>query len=95
LVYPPEVSGETIGKVYQFLINSEDATPKSFSNLELGPAGLKQFFSEEKLFTANGFSRSALWQWLLKLVGLFVTAIALSYGATFWFDLLKKLIRFG
>lgn len=95
LVYPPEVSGETIGKVYQFLINSEDEAPKSFSNLELGPAGLKQFFGKEKLFSDDGFNASALWQWLLKFLGLFVTAVALSYGATFWFDLLKKLIRFG
>lgn len=33
--------------------------------------------------------------WLLKLIGLCITGVALSFGATFWFDLLKKLLHFG
>lgn len=95
LVYPPEIDGEIIGEVYQFLLKSDEDITPSFSNLELGPAGLKQFFKQQKLFTDDGFSGNALWQWLLKFIGLFITGVALSYGATFWFDLLKKLIRFG
>jgi len=95
LIYPPEINGETIGKVYQFLLKSDEEISPSFSNLELGPAGVKQFFNKEKIFENGSFNGSALWQWILKLMGLFVTAVALSYGATFWFDLLKKLIRFG
>lgn len=31
--------------------------------------------------------------WLYKLIGLLTTAIAISLGAQFWFDLLKKLMR--
>jgi len=95
LVYPPKAGKDTIGQVFKFLINPNDSTSKTFSNLELGPDGIKQFFKEEKLFNDGSFNSSALGKWLLKLIGLFVTAIALSYGATFWFDLLKKLIRFG
>jgi len=31
------------------------------------------------------------WQWLIKVAGLFATALAISLGAPFWFDLLNKL----
>lgn len=31
--------------------------------------------------------------WLLKICGLFITMLALSQGAPFWFDLLKKLVN--
>jgi hypothetical protein len=34
-----------------------------------------------------------LWWTLSKLIGLLVTAIALSLGAPFWFDVLQKLVR--
>lgn len=34
-----------------------------------------------------------IWWTLLKLVGLLATAIALSLGAPFWFDVLQKLVR--
>ena len=29
-------------------------------------------------------------QWALKIIGLFITAVAMTLGAPFWFDLLKK-----
>lgn len=35
---------------------------------------------------------NAMW-WLYKLVGWLTTALAISLGATFWFDILKKLIN--
>ncbi len=31
--------------------------------------------------------------WLFKILGLAVTAIAVSFGAPFWFDLLNKLVN--
>jgi len=34
------------------------------------------------------------WGWLLKIIGLFISTLAISMGATFWFDILKKLIGF-
>ncbi|MBL7791741.1 MAG: hypothetical protein JNK77_05445 [Saprospiraceae bacterium] len=36
-----------------------------------------------------------IWDWLLKLLGWVVTALAISQGAPFWFDLLKLLTRSG
>ena len=30
--------------------------------------------------------------WLLKIIGIFITALAVSQGAPFWFDLLNKFI---
>ncbi len=37
----------------------------------------------------------SVWDWLLKLLGWAVTALAISQGAPFWFDLLKLLTRSG
>ena len=36
---------------------------------------------------------SSLWALLAKLIGLSVTAVAITFGAPFWFDLLSKLAR--
>jgi hypothetical protein len=33
-----------------------------------------------------------IWDWLMKLLGLIITAFAISLGAPFWFDLLNKFI---
>ncbi len=38
------------------------------------------------------FSRYSLYDWLAKLVGYIVTALAISMGAPFWFDLLRKIV---
>jgi len=94
LIYPPQVSGETIGQVYKILVDTEEEVPSSFSNLELGPKYLKKFFINKVPFY-DEVNNNPIIQFLLKFLGLFITAVALSYGATFWFDLLKKLIRFG
>ncbi|HEU4596027.1 MAG TPA: hypothetical protein VFS10_12875 [Pyrinomonadaceae bacterium] len=34
----------------------------------------------------------SVWGWLLKVIGLAITALAISQGAPFWFDLLNKII---
>jgi hypothetical protein len=31
------------------------------------------------------------WGWLTKITGLLLTTLALTIGATFWFDMLKKI----
>jgi hypothetical protein len=31
--------------------------------------------------------------WIMKLVGILMTALATSQGASFWFDLLKKIMN--
>jgi hypothetical protein len=33
-----------------------------------------------------------LFGWILKLIGIFITGLAVSQGAPFWFDLLNKFI---
>ncbi len=43
---------------------------------------------ENELIEADNFS-----YWVMKIMGWFVTALAISLGAPFWFDLLKKMIR--
>lgn len=92
LIYPPQVTGETVGQVYKILINADKKVPSSFANLELGLAGYNSFSDKFKQAENN---KEAFMMVLFKILGLFITSIALSYGATFWFDLLKKLIRFG
>lgn len=37
---------------------------------------------------------NALWQTLIKAVGLFLTGLAVSIGAPFWFDMLNKIVNF-
>ncbi|MFQ6027733.1 MAG: hypothetical protein ACE5Q6_09600, partial [Dehalococcoidia bacterium] len=34
-----------------------------------------------------------LWGWLIKLGGILFTAVAVSLGAPFWFDLLNKFVN--
>ena len=38
-------------------------------------------------FVGNG------WDWLLSIFGWIITAFAITLGAPFWFDMLKKVIR--
>lgn len=50
----------------------------------------------EKFQPIMGWSLSTLpqnvWAWLVKIVGLLATALAISLGAPFWFDLLNRLV---
>jgi len=47
----------------------------------------------EQLATAEQNGRSAVLFFLIKLFGWFITALAVSLGAPFWFDLLQKVIN--
>ncbi|MEN0006723.1 MAG: hypothetical protein AAF798_21395 [Bacteroidota bacterium] len=39
------------------------------------------------------FEEMNFWDWLYKVVGWLTTALAISMGAPFWFDLLKKIVN--
>ncbi|MCC6724278.1 MAG: hypothetical protein IT258_07170 [Saprospiraceae bacterium] len=63
--------------------------------------GVKEFVNTPEFRTASnilglGWSRSDFYAspttWLLRLLGWFITALAVSLGAPFWFDVLKKII---
>lgn len=47
----------------------------------------------QQLATAESNGRSAVLFFLIKLFGWFITALAMSLGAPFWFDLLQKVIN--
>lgn len=47
----------------------------------------------EQMATAESNGRSAVLFFLIKLFGWFITALAMSLGAPFWFDLLQKVIN--
>ncbi len=53
-------------------------------------------FKEASNILGLGWSRSDFFvaprTWLLRLLGWFITALAISLGAPFWFDVLKKII---
>jgi len=71
------VMRESLNKI-NYLINKE--IDEASAPLGLGWGGI-----EFKTFT---------WQdWALKVLGWIVTALAVSLGAPFWFDLLKKLVN--
>jgi hypothetical protein len=42
--------------------------------------------------SATGPEHGWIWQWISRIVGLSITAIAISLGAPFWFDLLTKFV---
>ena len=54
--------------------------------------------SIEQVQPVVGWSTSTLpadvWAWILKIVGLLATIVAVSLGAPFWFDLLNKFMAF-
>jgi hypothetical protein len=73
-------------------------TPLSGSEIK---QGVKDFINTPEFYTASnvlglGWSRTDLLVkphiWLLRLLGWFITALAVSLGAPFWFDILKKII---
>lgn len=39
------------------------------------------------------YKELSVWAWIYKLLGWIVTALAISLGAPFWFDLLRKLVN--
>ncbi len=41
----------------------------------------------------NPSSWTGLWHWVMKIFGLAITALAISLGAPFWFDLLSKFMN--
>lgn len=51
--------------------------------------GLKIGWDKE---TYDSLMRSSVNEWLFKLIGWLITAIAVSLGAPFWFDMLNKLV---
>jgi hypothetical protein len=77
---------ELTGLVDSILVNEIRKVP--------APLGLgwNPTFSEQ-MATAESNGRSAVLFFLIKLFGWFITALAMSLGAPFWFDLLQKVIN--
>jgi hypothetical protein len=63
-------------------------------NLKSLPLGYESFDPFDYWKTAPGkFSKPLLAEWLFNLGGWLLTAIAVSLGAPFWFDLVNKLVN--
>ena len=81
-------------------VTAKEALPE---NATQAMERIKQMSTEtEKLGLPIGWSRepndpkslpSGIGGWALKIIGLSLTAIAVSLGAPFWFDVLNKLIN--
>lgn len=56
------------------------------------PIGLR-YLSQQRSKIDPSLSDGGLQYWLLRTLGMLFTALALSFGAPFWFDLLSKLIN--
>ncbi|MDD2725640.1 MAG: hypothetical protein PHH59_16700 [Methylovulum sp.] len=79
------------------LCQSETYDPKQCYDLQmarldkLNQMGLPiswMYLDDPKMWPQNH------WVWLEKILGLFITAIAVSLGAPFWFDVLNKFMNF-
>jgi len=78
-----------------------DTLPNSKTNLTLEESIARMDSSLQKIeqirsplglgWTSDQADRTLPW-WLIKLAGLLLTAIAVTFGAPFWFDLLKKIM---
>ncbi len=67
-----------------------DDLKKAFNQLQ------EQLNQVEKITLPLGWSETTLpkgYQWIIKIIGLVITALASSLGAPFWFDLLNKFTR--
>jgi len=67
-----------------------DDLKKAFNQLQ------DQLNQVEKISLPLGWSETTLpkgYQWIIKIIGIVITALASSLGAPFWFDLLNKFTR--
>lgn len=78
LVRPVDPSFEQSLDALQSLVDSEINTIRS-------PLGLG--------WAEADFSGYGTYDWLAKILGFLVTALAISLGAPFWFDLLRKIVN--
>ncbi len=98
VIDPALVDSVTIGTVLEIVLPAGLQKISHTNELPLGwrkdVADLKpsRFYNADHFM--NGYFEM-LRAWLVKLIGLCITGVALSFGATFWFDLLKKLLHFG
>ena len=53
---------------------------------------LETIFSADKIQESNQMNYG-IYDWLAKILGYLVTALAISLGAPFWFDLLRKIVN--
>lgn len=92
------VNNVTIGEVLAVVLPGGLNKISKSSDLQLGWKNTIEKFTPSNYYDTtkimNGYFEM-LRAWLLKIAGLLFTGIALSFGATFWFDLLKKLLHFG
>lgn len=76
------------------LVSAAQGFASSPSNA--GLAALQHSFAQ--IQPVIGWSASALptdfWGWVLKIVGLLATTVAVSLGAPFWFDVLNRFVTF-
>ncbi|UCG43397.1 MAG: hypothetical protein JSU73_01910, partial [candidate division WOR-3 bacterium] len=83
----------TVGSVTPDSTKPGTAEEKVVKLSEEGKKVVKEFLG---LPVPLGWSRKALpgtfYGWLLKVVGLLATALAVSLGAPFWYDILRKLL---
>jgi len=98
VIDPAIVDSITIGQVLEVVL-PEGLQKMTFTNeLPLGWRKNIQELNPGNFYNPDNFMNGyfvMLGAWLFKIAGLIITGIALSFGATFWFDLLKKLLHFG
>lgn len=98
VIDPVVVDSVTIGTVLEVVLPGGLQKMTHASELPLGWRKNLAELKPSKFHNTDGFMNGyfeMLGVWLMKLIGLCITGAALSFGATFWFDLLKKLLHFG
>lgn len=84
-----QAAANTTGKT----LDNVDTSISAIKGLDV-PLGWTPIHDGHEISSApNHFPEPSPASWLLKLLGLFVTACALAFGAPFWFDVLGKLAR--
>jgi len=72
--------------------NSDKGQKKCFPDLGATAGSADADVADPRMIMPSGGSDPVVW-WFLKLVGITLTALAISQGAPFWFDLLQKVVN--
>ncbi|HEY2134391.1 MAG TPA: hypothetical protein VGH49_00795, partial [Xanthobacteraceae bacterium] len=89
-----QMAGVAAGAVDKGLKSPAGSTPSDVSNaFTTAEAELRPLLPIGWPVTLPADGKAQVWFWLTKLIGWFVTALALSLGAPFWFDLLGQFMN--
>jgi hypothetical protein len=88
-VKAPSVAADNLSDAGSSMLNSQVTEIRQSYDI-LADLGIPMGWTQKNMPAAQGFWDKSL-LWMIKILGILLTAFATSLGAPFWFDLLKKI----